>query len=349
MSAQRITNPYRCAQWAVDLLERISLPPNPVNIGLWSTRASGQNEALTKALEPLEDDPAAATPGVLNDLYIEHLMADAGAALEIGERLSSQLDRAAEALSQADGGAAKFDAVLDGAASVLDAPVEGGALRGLVTSLVTATSQMRAHAKKLEQELAETNGAVRSLRDDLKRVRAEALTDGLTGLANRKRFDGFLEQARVAAMHQRAPLSLIMCDIDHFKSVNDKWGHATGDHVIRFVATVLQQCAGDEHLVARYGGEEMVVVAPGATLEAAATIAETVRATIAGKELTRRVTKNGETTRVRLGRVTVSFGVAELLPREARVSFIERADAALYESKTSGRDRVSCANPGKAG
>ena len=117
--------------------------------------------------------------------------------------------------------------------------------------------------------------------------------------------------------------------------VNDTWGHNTGDQIIRFVAGVLQAAASNGQLVARHGGEEFAIVAENTPLEDAAELAEHARASIESKILRRRTTNES------LGKVTASFGVAQYQPEEARWQFFERADSALYESKTAGRNRVS--------
>ena len=205
-----------------------------------------------------------------------------------------------------------------------------------------ATQQMRERTRVLESKLADTSKEVGALRDNLERVSAEALSDPLTGLANRKRFDEFLKGAHNDSQTTSAPLSLVLCDIDHFKRVNDTWGHSTGDQIIRFVARALEDAAGDDHLVARYGGEEFAIIAPGLASPDAARLADTVRLAIESKVLRRRSTNES------LGGVTASFGVAQLLADEDPWKLIERADAALYDSKRSGRNRVSSASPLKA-
>jgi diguanylate cyclase len=213
--------------------------------------------------------------------------------------------------------------------------VEPHVLQTLVRTLIQATRNMRERTRELELRLSETSGEVRSLRNNLTKVREEALTDPLTGAANRKRFDEYLEEARQDALRRRAPLSLIMCDIDNFKTINDAWGHNVGDQVIRFIASALQQAARQGCLVARYGGEEFAIVARDMVLAEASEIAERARVSIESRVLRRR------TTNEHLGHVTASFGVAQFEPDEPRWKLVERADSALYASKGSGRNKVT--------
>ncbi|MET0181843.1 MAG: GGDEF domain-containing protein [Caulobacterales bacterium] len=169
-------------------------------------------------------------------------------------------------------------------------------------------------------------------------MRVESLTDGLTGLANRRMFDETLRMRIGEARGSRADLCLLMCDIDFFKRFNDTWGHHTGDQVLRFVASALQSHALPDHLISRYGGEEFGVILPRMSLEAARQMAERVRGTIQAKRLRRRSTNED------LGQVTVSMGIARLQPGDTMQGLMERADACLYASKREGRNKVTTEN-----
>ena len=119
----------------------------------------------------------------------------------------------------------------------------------------------------LSHKLAQSSQEMEKLRTSLRQARAEALTDALTGIANRKLFDETLRLRKEEADAEKTDLALLLCDIDHFKSFNDTWGHQTGDQVIRFVASALTKFALPDHLVARYGGEEFAVIMPRTSLQ----------------------------------------------------------------------------------
>ena len=167
-------------------------------------------------------------------------------------------------------------------------------------------------------------------------MRTESQTDPLTGLANLKLFDGALAKAIAEAREKGEPLSLLMADVDYFKLFNDKFGHQTGDQVLRLVAQSMKQNVKGQDTAARYGGEEFVIALPKTALRSAITVADQVRKAVMGKELMKR--SNGE----RLGRVTVSIGVALLHADDTAQSLIERADTCLYAAKRNGRNRVIC-------
>lgn len=176
------------------------------------------------------------------------------------------------------------------------------------------------------QALAELVAAIVSPHVELARLARLTKVDPLTGLLNRRGLDAHREAPRPALA------SVIALDLDHFKSVNDRFGHATGDRVLLMVADVLESIVRRGDSVARTGGEEFLVVLPGAPIGAALRIAERARARIAERPVPAH--PDGEV------RITASFGVAELGPEEALEAATARADAALYEAKRLGRDRV---------
>ena len=139
-----------------------------------------------------------------------------------------------------------------------------------------------------------------------------------------------------SALASGEPLSLLMFDIDHFKSFNDSYGHLTGDQVLRLVGMSLKQTIKGQDITARYGGEEFAVVLPNTALRQALTVADHIRRAVMAKELKKKST--GEI----LGRVTISVGVSMLKPGDDTDSLIERADACLYAAKRNGRNRVIC-------
>lgn len=166
------------------------------------------------------------------------------------------------------------------------------------------------------------------------RLEALAATDALTGLMNRRRFFQRLEAEVARAARFSRPLSVAMVDVDHFKRVNDTYGHATGDAVLRAVAQTLREALRAMDAVGRVGGEEFAVLLPETGLEAAAGVLERIRQAVAGLEV---MAADG-----RQVRVTVSAGVAAWQAGEEAEAALRRADAALYAAKSAGRNRVVC-------
>lgn len=166
-------------------------------------------------------------------------------------------------------------------------------------------------------ELKEANATISRL----------AATDELTQLCNRRSFNESLESTLSASRRHKFPLSLIMIDLDHFKTVNDTFGHGAGDQVLVNFADILREMVRAEDMPARLGGEEFVVMLPHTACDAAAALAERIRVAC-------------EMQSVRLHGVSASFGVAQVQEDEDTDALIRRVDDALYRAKNEGRNRV---------
>ena len=176
-----------------------------------------------------------------------------------------------------------------------------------------------------------------ALAEKSRQLEGMARTDGLTGVYNRRYFNRMLELEWKRASREKRPLTLIMLDIDHFKQINDDFGHLAGDDYLKGIAAILtssfKRCTD---IIARYGGEEFVLLLPGTPLEDAAILAESLRQEIAAQRL-----KSGGA----ILRATVSLGVASSVPdyRTPAEDLMGRADQALYEAKNEGRNQVRLA------
>lgn len=165
--------------------------------------------------------------------------------------------------------------------------------------------------------------------------------DGLTGIANRRYFDQYLEREWRRGVRSSTPFSLVMCDIDYFKAYNDTYGHQGGDDCLKKVAATIKSTLkrpGD--LVARYGGEEFVIVMPETNVNGAAVLAESLRA---GVEALGIAHANSQVNKC----VTISLGVATIVPSldSSPEELLSSADKALYRAKKEGRNRVKLFRP----
>ncbi len=237
-------------------------------------------------------------------------------------------------IDAAAGSATSYSKSLNVASEKLAQANDGEALRAVVEHLVQGAKDMERSNKNLEARLASSRQEIEQLQHNLEAVRTESLTDPLTNLANRKYFDAALAKGIAESNEKNEPLSLLMADIDQFKSFNDRFGHLTGDQVLRLVALSVKQNVKSQDVAARYGGEEFVIALPNTPLESAIAIADQIRRAVMTKELMKR--SSGE----RLGRVTISIGVAMLRPSDNAPILIERADRCLYAAKRKGRNCV---------
>jgi diguanylate cyclase (GGDEF)-like protein len=211
----------------------------------------------------------------------------------------------------------------------LDSSTEMSALSTAVDRmtrrLITLNEQMEDKVKLRTQELEAAN----------RELDRQSRSDHLTGVLNRRGFEAQLKLGLASARRRNSPMSVVIIDLDHFKQVNDRYGHVFGDTVLKAVAHAIRSCVKGRDLVARYGGEEFVVLLPATALPGALALAEQVRATICAA----RIRRAGATETI--GAITVSLGVSVWRPGEPMEELVDRADRALYRSKSDGRNRVT--------
>jgi diguanylate cyclase len=208
-----------------------------------------------------------------------------------------------------------------------------------VDELIILTKTMIEKSREVEEKLRVSSDEITQLRDNLTEARKQADTDPLTGLPNRGSMDRRLKEAIDSARAGSTPLSIAICDIDKFKLVNDTHGHLVGDEVIKFVASSLAKKDSDRLFVARFGGEEFVLLFDGIDPIAAAKELNEIRERVGNLEL--KITSTG----AKLGKVTFSAGIADLEGRPNGSAILKAADTALYRAKNDGRNRIYIATP----
>ena len=331
---------YSMARRAVEALEAASVWPTPLNFELWLQYLSDPAGALGREIERMLAAGEPLTEATAEMLAAEYLprarlteeIRDAGRVLD------RELSSVSEAISRAHRAQSDYGRTLEGAAGSLESADGAGQIQAIVSGLSDATHKVQKDNEALEKKLEVSTREIARLSEHLEQVRRDSMTDALTNLANRKAFDEQLESACQTALAEGARLSLAVLDIDHFKRFNDTWGHQTGDQVLRYVASVLGKAAADPRIAARYGGEEFAIIFPRESLPEVEAALEGVRKEIGSRALRRRSTNDD------LGAVTVSIGFAHRRGGETAASLLGRADAALYASKRSGRNRVTCAD-----
>jgi diguanylate cyclase len=218
--------------------------------------------------------------------------------------------------------------------SCITMPSRPEELQRLLVASVDENNHLAAHVRRLEAELRRSSVEFAKLRGELRGAVQDALTDPVTGLANRRSFDLEL-RANAASASRSSPAHLIMADIDHFKRVNDAHGHAIGDRVLRIVGEVLRANVRRDSLVARVGGDEFGLLLSEVSLRYTAGIAIRLCELLAARPLVLR--GHPEVNE----RITLSIGVAAWHSGETSANWYARADAALYQAKRSGRNRVA--------
>jgi diguanylate cyclase len=326
------------AEVALGQIKSLRQTAVPRNYEIWYVYAAGFNAALNQVInETLARNGTLSEADLeqIYDTYISHIKTT-DRIDKVGSRVIGEIDDVMRLVGDALGVSLCYDESLSDATQKLEVVLNQNQIKAIVEMLVKSTGVMRETNKVLQDRLTLSKTEIGNLQQSLEAIRTESLTDPLTGLGNRKYFDRSLGAAVQTARVSGEPLSLLMFDIDHFKSFNDSYGHLTGDQVLRLVGMSLRQAIKGQDITARYGGEEFAVLLPNTAMRQALTVADHIRRAIMAKELKKK--SSGEI----LGRVTISVGVSMLRPTDDTDSLIERADVCLYIAKRNGRNRVIC-------
>ncbi|MCG8566569.1 MAG: GGDEF domain-containing protein, partial [Desulfobacterales bacterium] len=209
-----------------------------------------------------------------------------------------------------------------------------GDVKKVVDRMMTETEILKDSGSKLQKRMQVSSNELNQLHRELEKSQKEAQTDALTGLINRRGLGKALEVERIRARQNKTPFSIILLDIDHFKRVNDNFGHLVGDSLLKGLSIIIKKQIRRNDVAVRFGGEEFLILLPETHLEGAVAVAEKLRNALSSKEW--KVRESGKS----MGRITASMGVATHEPDDTEESFIQRADRAVYMAKTTGRNKV---------
>ena len=318
------------------LMSRHAAGYHPISYAVWYEYAKGERQELRQHIDGELKRHERLTVALTYTIYSRYLVEPAEQALmtartsllELVEQVRHAVQDAKQDTSGFDAQLVDFQRQLSAATSIQD-------LGGHVSSMLAQTQRVSEGFGKLTTQLDQSNAEVKRLTEELHRIREDAMTDVLSGLLNRRGFDRELKRMAPKAGASEGTLGLIMLDIDHFKRVNDTYGHPLGDRVIAAVGQSIRECVGQAGVAARYGGEEFAVLLPSQQIEIVERLAQSIRRRVEQGTIRRR---NGEEP---IDGVTVSAGVAVWHQEDDASSLIERADRALYASKRAGRNRVT--------
>lgn len=323
---------------SIGYLRQLRTPAIPRNYEIFYVHSAGYNKELSEAIRKAIAAHSHLTEEDAERIFNTYIQPKqySDQFEEVGEQISGEIQEIMAAVASACQRTGTYGHSLKGITDQLGQVKTTDQLNSVLKTLIQSTDEMADYNRDLEMRLAESRRQIEDLHQSLETIRAESLTDQLTSLNNRKRFDQVMEMEMMEADNSGEPLCLMMMDIDHFKKFNDTFGHQTGDQVLRLVAhNIKTNVKGRDH-PARYGGEEFAVVLPKTTLKAGVTVAEQIRKAVRSKELVKKST--GES----LGHITMSIGVALHRDGDTAETFIHRADACLYAAKDAGRDIVKC-------
>lgn len=319
----------------LQLVGQHGITPNPRNYALLYEYVLARNPALNHALDTVLAQGRGLDEATSRNLFDEHL---AHGTLGNMQRAQDELKRILRSvmlqLLQTGNDFAQYANGLGLHLNRLEGAPNLDLLREITREVVKETREIERSSKDSSTHLTQATEEVERLRKELEQARREASTDPLTGLLNRRAFTTVLANAINKAQADGQDLCLVMLDIDHFKTINDTYGHLVGDKVLRFIGRLLTQVVKGQDTLCRFGGEEFAILLPETSPQGALRVAETIRNRLNGSHL--RLADSGQP----LGELTASLGVACYRPGESADNFIQRADQALYEAKRQGRDRV---------
>lgn len=307
----------------------------PSNYALWYTYVDNVIPQLNQELDTVLENFGLCPPATSSQLYNNYVARRSETNLnQLRNNIEVLVNEVASSMTDTLTDTSKFAKVIDKSFSELER-VEDDELSieevmTLVRQLVTESRDIRHSTRFLNGQLNNASQEIQRLKEQLAEVQKGALFDGLSGLYNRRSFNDDLN----VLISAQQPISLILLDIDHFKSFNDNYGHLFGDTVIKGIAKRLQSTSRDGITAYRFGGEEFVLIVPNKTLRIARQFAESLRRSL--EKLSVKDRRSGKL----VGNITASFGVAEWQLGDTSETLIERADSLLYEAKQLGRNRV---------
>lgn len=326
---------------ALPLMSRQAAALHPISYAVWYAYVADTASALRQEVDQILAAQGRLDEATTEALYQRHVAGlDGDTVRRVSDHLQQVLGGMSVQAAEANDHTQRYGNTLERMVAQLAEQAAQPAVAeppaDMVSELLGHTQQMQSAMAQLQRQLDANQREIQQLRDEVQRARQDSLIDALTGLANRRAFDQKLGECLTAASiaGEVARPSLLLADLDHFKRINDTYGHGFGDQVLRAVGQLLSTMAPSHGLAARVGGEEFAVLLPATPLVTASALAEKVRATVSANRIRRKGQQDSTE------RVTLSLGATAWRAGDSMQTLFERADRALYAAKAGGRDRV---------
>ncbi|MDR1871091.1 MAG: GGDEF domain-containing protein [Deltaproteobacteria bacterium] len=325
---------YEMAKKILPFLARRKIPLTPENYRIFYDYFLLLKPDLSKKIDELLESNCRFSPEISEEILRDYYQSDDDQVANV-ERFSERIAKVSEALNK------NLGQTLDNTSSFRDfltntvnqislSVMEDSSLKYLVDNILEETLSTLSSQNDLASHLAKTRQLVSSLTTELKDQARLANVDELTQLYNRRFFINSLNRF-ITPEGVNQLLSMVILDLDRFKTINDTWGHNIGDKVLIFCAKIIKSAAGEKHMAVRYGGEEFVLLCPGLESAGAKAVAETIRGQVESTQVTIRGAAIP---------VTISGGVSQYRSGDTVEEFIGRADKALYQAKADGRNQI---------
>jgi diguanylate cyclase len=334
MADKNLEKSFAILKQTIPLLLKHKISAIPTNYALWYTYVSNESPELKTAIDQVLDNNVQLSEIKTKELYRNHVAeTEEVTAWELRQSVEAMLVELSQSLKDTRSETTSFKETMDTCVDDLSKVEKEGLsveeVMALVRSLVKDTQNIRRSTISFNAALADAQNEIEALRGQLEQSQHDALYDALTGLCNRRYFD-----EELATQSLKPNLCLMLVDLDHFKKINDNYGHVMGDLVLKATAKKLQATCRDGAQAFRFGGEEFAIIVPNANFSKARSMAESMRKAI--EKIGVKDKRTGEM----MGDIAASIGVAEFTKGMNPLALIEKADKQLYEAKRLGRNRV---------
>jgi diguanylate cyclase len=314
-----------------EFLSHYQIPPSPVNYSVIYLYSSKRNEKLTVELDRHIQNYQEIDLTFIEGLFEKYISNSHAIETQILAPIEKSLTSTLAKINTQIDSDKVVASNLKKAEKALSQHEYQKSMQNIVVFLMNSIATSQQQHNDLSLELTHACGEVSFLKSKLEAARHEAIVDSLTGLFNRRGCDIKLQALDIEQVH-----SSLAIDIDHFKNINDQFGHFIGDKVIQRIAKVIKSTISEQDIAVRFGGEEFVVIMVNKTMTQAHEIAEKIRLAIAGLKLKQRDSK------AYLPKISVSIGIAERQDELSWIALFEQADTALYQAKSTGRNKSVC-------
>jgi len=317
------------------LMSKNKITVDPLNFAIFYEYITGRNVQLNNELVELLESKAIFTTELSINLFKKHICDNSINSLDkINHTLLQLINKTSEAIDATGEKAGAATIRFQNQSKKLESNQDLSEIKTALAEIIAETQDLAETSKALQVQMDESKKEMQLMSQELAHARETAKTDALTGLFNRRAFDQKLDEYIEFHKQNNSELCLLILDLDHFKQVNDTFGHLAGDSVLRYTANLLKQHIAEHHCAARYGGEEMAIIMPDTPFNKAMEIAEKIRTSLAQHPLKRKNSKES------IGKVTLSIGVSGFKLNDTIDSLIDRADKAMYRAKGNGRNQV---------
>ena len=315
-------------------LGKYKIQANPYNYQIAYEYVAGKNLELMNDFDEIIKISNFPDENQLKVLYKQYYLQNEDSLNKIRHEIKRIITNALQEFNFSDAKLSNYGQTLNQFAEILDSNESPINLLEETNRIIKQTYDLEQSQHGVETKMTNVLAEIDNLRKELEQVKKESNTDALTAISNRKAFDSILQHSILSSRETQQGFCLLLLDIDHFKVFNDTYGHLVGDKVLRYVASSLKRSIKKTDFVARFGGEEFVIILPDSDINSAMVVAEQLRKIVSAGKLTDKG-KN-----VSYGKTMVSIGVTQFRASDLSNEIVSRADKALYLAKDRGRNRV---------